>query len=454
MGFLDDVFNPKKKNGNNKKPNKSGSINNENRLANFGKSIQKNFNQATGNQPNTFHGQGQSLGGSEPGDVIEIILPHPGPLGVRVEKRSNNSASAIVNQVVPNSQAEAAGLKRGDVICFAGSNGQNEVQFDMFLQIAKSTQRPIHLEARRFQESKKKAASSSVMASAASSTSAGGGRGNGNGLSADAEARRKAMIDAAVAREKAHKKKTKTIKYVTKTTTLLNKQQLAEQAAANRNNNNSSTGDKLKPQTEASRKAAAAAKRDEQNLANELGYNPYESAKSTAGQARSATVTTQHGEVNAAGSSSGNTSIPVVAPPTNPTSVAAVQVEDYPLPEEFVEALLTIISNGDKDASKAGLKIARTLIVNATTKGQQQDEGAGAKFRKVRLENAKIKKALVDVPGNIQLMLSVGFQLVECDENNESLLMFPSPSPPLIGYNEPLWLSTALRKMEQQEKLL
>jgi len=464
MGFLDDVFNPKKKNSkNNKQPNKSGSMNNENRLANLGKSIQKNFNQATGQQQhhNTFHGQGQSLGGSKPGDVIEIILNNPGPLGVRVEKVSNNSASAIVNQVVPGSQAEAAGLQRGDVLCFAGSQGQNEVQFDMFLQIAASTQRPIHLEARRFQESKKKS-SSSVMASAASASASSGGGGG----SADAEARRKAMIDAAVAREKAHKKKTKTIKYVTKSTTLLNKQQLAEQAA--NNTGNTFTNDELKPQTEASRQAAAAAKRDEQHHANELGYNPYESAKSTAGQARSATVTTQHGEVNAnsggGGSSSGNntsSSIPVVAPPTNPTSAAAAPVveEDYPLPEEFEEALVTVISSQDSSAARTGLKIARTLIVNATTKGQQQkDEEAGAKFRKVRLANAKIKKALVDVPGNIQLMLSVGFQLVECDENNESLLMFPSPSPTLLnindGYNEPLWLSTALRKMEQQEKLL
>jgi hypothetical protein len=146
MGFLDNVFN----NGDKKnKPNKStgGGNDNSNPLANLGKSIQKNFNQATGGglggQPNSFGGQGQSLGGSKPGYVIEIILPNPGPLGVRVEKRSTASASAIVNQVVANSQAEAAGLKRGDVICFPSSNGQQEIQYDMFLQIAKSTERPI-----------------------------------------------------------------------------------------------------------------------------------------------------------------------------------------------------------------------------------------------------------------------------------------------------------------------
>jgi hypothetical protein len=144
MGFLDNVFNNNDKDKKKKSNSTGGGDNNSNPLANLGKSIQKNFNQATGGQStNSFGGQGQSLGGSKPGNVIEIILPNPGPLGVRVEKRSTASASAIVNQVIPQSQAEVAGLKRGDVICFAGSNGQQEIQYDMFLQIAKSTQRPI-----------------------------------------------------------------------------------------------------------------------------------------------------------------------------------------------------------------------------------------------------------------------------------------------------------------------
>jgi hypothetical protein len=221
-----------------------------------------------------------------------------------------------------------------------------------------------------------------------------------------------------------------------------------------KDNVNNFTSEDLKPQSEASRKAAEAAKRDEVNHANELGYNPYAAAKSSAGQARNATVTTHHGEISsssgASGASSGGSgvSIPVVARPTNPTS--AVSEIDFPLPEEFEEALVTIVSSQDSTAAKTGLKIARTLITNATNKakGQQPDTEAGAKFRKVRLENAKIKAAIVDVPGNVQLMMSVGFQLVECDENNESLLVYP-PS-----HNGPEWLSTALRKMEQQEKLL
>ena len=129
------------------------------------------------------------------------------------------------------------------------------------------------------------------------------------------------------------------------------------------------------------------------------------------------------------------------------------------MPEEFEEALVTIVSSSSQDSTagsatniKAGLKIARTLITNATntSKGQQEDIEAGAKFRKVRLENPKIKAAIVDIPGTIQLLFSVGFQLMECEENQESVLLFPSCQT----YTEPEWLSTALRKMEQQEKLL
>lgn len=427
MGFLDNIFN----NDDKKKPKP-----NNNPLANLRKNIENM------GKPNTFHGQGQSLGGAKPGEVMEIVLPNPGPLGVRVEKRSNNSASAIVNQVVPGSQAEASGLQRGDVICFAGSRGQNEISYDMFLQIAKSPERPIHLEARRLVNNNKK--TTPANAAAASTNSSGK---KGVGLSADAEARRKNVIAAAEAREKKHKRQTKsTVKYVTKST-------LKKQEEKHVNN---FTSEELQPQTEASRQAAAAAKQGEANLAAELGYNPYEAVKKTAGQARTATTTTQHGEINAPGGSNSNSnsagsSIPAVAPPANPTSAAPAEIIDHELPLEFEEALVTIISCQDKDAARTGLKIARTLIVNATTKGQQQQfaaTGEDAKFRKVRLANKKIKKAIVDVPGNIQLMMSVGFQLIQEDSSDESLLVFPPFD------NGPAWLPTALRKMEQQEKAL
>ena len=140
MGFLDNVFKPNKTTNKKNTPNNN---NNTNPLANFGKSLQHNFTTVTGGGSSKFTGPGQSLGGAQPGEVLDIILSEPGTLGIRIEKKSNNTASAIVAHVVPGSQAAIAGLQRGDVICCAGSQGQHEIQYDMFLEIAKSTQRPI-----------------------------------------------------------------------------------------------------------------------------------------------------------------------------------------------------------------------------------------------------------------------------------------------------------------------
>ena len=129
MGFLDNVFGDNNNQKNDKKKKDSNPL--ANALGRFQ------------NKPSTFQGAGQSLGGSKPGQVISIVLPNAGPLGVRIEKKSNSSASAIVNQVVEGSQAEAAGLQRGDILCFAGSNGQEEIEYDLFLQLVKSGERPI-----------------------------------------------------------------------------------------------------------------------------------------------------------------------------------------------------------------------------------------------------------------------------------------------------------------------
>ena len=253
-----------------------------------------------------------------------------------------------------------------------------------------------------------------------------------SGGSADAEARRRAVIAAAEAREKKHKSQTKTMKHVTKTT-LLKQQQQQQQLQEH----------DVDPQSEASRKAARAAKQGEADLAAELGYNPYEAVKKTAGQARAATTTTHHGAIAVPGgvatatATATTTNIPTVAPPKNPTTAI---VEDPRFPyAEFEEALATIASS-DKQTAKSGLKISKKLIVNATTK-------QGEKFRRVRLANPKIKAAIVDVPGNLPLMLSVGFELHPDDANpDESLLVFPP------AFQGPTWISAALKVMEETEK--
>ena len=255
--------------------------------------------------------------------------------------------------------------------------------------------------------------------------------------SADAEARRQTMIAAAEARDKAHKSKTKTIKHVTKTT--LDREKQKQEEAAKQQQQQSQ-----EPLSDASRQAAAAAKQDEAALANQLGYNPYETSKSTAGQARNATTTVQHGNINAA---SAGDHLPSVSPPKEAAQQESDNDAMAALPNDAEEALVTVLSSNNTSA----ISILRKLIINATTKGQQQeslaaqdDNDPSAKFRKVRLSNPKIKAAVVDVPGALDWMMVVGFQLVEDEATQESCLVFPPPP-----YEEPEWLQSALKRMEQ-----
>ena len=249
------------------------------------------------------------------------------------------------------------------------------------------------------------------------------------------------MIAAAEAREKKHKQLTKTTKYVTKST-LLRQQQLKEDR--HQYIQQQQQANAAEPMTEATRRAAQDAKRAEAHNIAQLGYNPYEAIKKTSGQARSATTVTQHGALAAPGSSDTTDSHFAapgrVRPPSAATTTTAshhdVTFRDDPRHpyDEFQEALATIVSSVDKEAARAGLKISKKLLTNATTKGQQPVADA-EKFRRVRLANPKIKAAIVDVPGNLPLMLSVGFALVSDDANpDESLLVFP---PACTG---PTWL--------------
>lgn len=403
-----------------------------------------------------------------------------------MERRPNSEGTAIVNDVVPGSQAEVAGMKRGDVLCFGGSNGQEEMHYDMFLEMAKSPQRPlgtyttkqyitciyryipplllssvdavlilkrmkslslnqtplsfslslslslcvhwcIHLEfeVRRITTTVEKP----IEASAKSK-------------SAEAEHRRQAVIAAAEAREKAHKAKSKPMKLVTKTT--LARQQLLQQ----QNSTASSIDDG--PRSEQAKQAAAAAKQGEAILAQQLGYNPYEPARATAGQARNATTTTQHGSISADTNSNATTdanadikSIPPVAPPRDAIQPANEDHHDdlteLDLPMEFSEPLATMVSATTLELVQSTCGIIKKLVINATTKGQTPHDDA-AKFRKVRLANPKIKEALVDVPGALEVMLAVGFVLEELE--GESMLMFPA------DYLGPDWLPSALKQLD------
>ena len=249
--------------------------------------------------------------------------------------------------------------------------------------------------------------------------------------SAEADHRKQAMIAAAEARDKQHKAKSKPVKHMTKSTQ-------ARLEAANKNNGDD-TDDT--PKTEAARQAAAAAKQGEAALAAQLGYNPYETAKATAGQARTGVTATQHGAIEAGAATP--SALPPVSPPRDPTA----SIDDVELPIEFEEAYATAISSTDSSAVKSSFGIMQKLVINATNKGQASssdgDTDTSAKFRKVRLANAKIKAALVDLPGGVELMLAFGFVLEEVD--GESVLQYPP------NYKGPSWLSSALRQLESYQ---
>ena len=401
---------------------------------------------AKANKPANTRGGGQSLGGSKPGTVLSVSLDNPGPVGlevsciyfsysfihcnevaiedavltsVQVEKRKNSQATAIIAAVVPGGQADRAGLKRGDIVCHPRSNGEEEVRYDQFVAMAKSGRRPLRFDVRRIE--------SSIL-------SGGGGKGGGR-VSADSYARKQAVIAAAEARDAKHKAKQKPIpKTEKKMDGLRPKQKIYD---------HTQTVD-----SEETRQAVAAVKQAERADAQNLGYNPYEAKAMTSGQARTATVAMTAGEINAenapskiAGGSDGTTASPgKVNAPKDPT-----KTQQPPSPE-FEQAFSVVVTaNTDHAAVLKSLGIMRKLITNAVTKGQQGDDETSSKFRRVRLSNPKIKEAITDQQGGLELMMSVGFVLSEHDSDGETYLVFPP------GEKGPGWLDGALVMMEQYE---
>lgn len=344
-------------------------------------------------------------------------------LCVQVEKRKNSQSTAIIAGIVPGGQADRAGLKRGDIVCNSGSNGEHEFKYDQFLAQAKSGRRPLRFDVRRIE---------------ASILSGGDSRGK---ATADSYARKQAVIAAAEAREAKHKATQKPIPKTEKRMDGLRPtQQIYEHGEG---------GD-----TEETRRAVAAAKKAEQDDAKNLGYNPYETARSTGGQGRTATVAMTQGEISAdnvpakiagsGGGQGGMASPGNVNKPKDPTTKKTSN--NKPPSPEFEHAFsILVTSNADNYAVIKSLGIMRKLLNNAITKGQQGNNETSAKFRRVRLSNPKIKEAIADVQGGLELMMSVGFVLSENDEDSETYLVFPP------GDKGADWLNSALSIMESYE---
>ena len=312
--------------------------------------------------------------------------------------------------VVPGSQADREGVQRGDIICYAGTNGEEEIMYDVFIQLAASNQRPLVFDIRRIE-------TKSPVTKA-------------NNASAESFALKQAVIAAAEAREKAAKMRDKP---------------LPKRAGPKKDDVlidvNADIPDE--PQSEEVRRAIEAAKRNESNLAAQLGYNPYETKKSSAGQARNATVATKHGAITAGGSRTGLSQPGAVVPPNDATTF--VDDKAPAVSVAFQEAFEVCVTSNEHSAVLSSFGVMRKLIANATTKGQVEGDES-AKFRKVRLSNAKIRSCITDVVGALDIMMACGFLLVE--EDGESYLAYP------LGDSGPSWLARALHQLQHYEHSL
>mmetsp|Transcript_627 Transcript_627/g.794 ORF Transcript_627/g.794 Transcript_627/m.794 type:complete len:387 (-) Transcript_627:166-1326(-) len=279
-----------------------------------------------------FQGGGQSLGGTKPGKVIHVVIEDPGPIGVKVEKRSKHQQTAIVAMVVSGSQAEAAKIQRGDIVCHPGSNGQEEIMYDQFVAMAASDRRPFIFDVRRVEGGGVVGANESAVSEAAAARAGGGTKTGGKNKSissAEAYARKQAVIAAAEKRDRAHKAKTKPAP----------KKKNVDRLPAKGDDEKRTSNDEVsnEPMSEEARKAVEDSKNYEALHAAQLGYNPYETARMGAGQARTATTTVTHGTINA-GAEGGNTGTPApntVSPPSNPVQPSDV---DAPIDPAFDEA--------------------------------------------------------------------------------------------------------------------
>ena len=392
-----------------KKSGSSGKNNNVFEKANEALGKMDLFNNSKQNK-NSRSG-GARLGGALPGRAIPIILQEKGPLGIEVEKRRNSDKTAIISRIIPNSQAERAGLQRGDIVCHPG--GQDEYPYTQFISMAKSGKRPLRFDVRRLEF--------------------GGGNKTNNGkkVTADSQLRKEAVIAAAEAREAKFKAKTAP---KPKAVPKLSVENVQHQLHTNQ------------VDSEETKRAIDAVKQAERDDAEKLGYNPYEARAMTGGQARTATVAMTTGTISAENaptkiSGSGGTDPPPgrVDAPVDPTSAL--------LDPAFEHAFQTLVtSNADHSAVLKSTKIMRTLITNAITKGQQGDDETSAKFRRVRLSNPKIKEAITDVNGALELMMCVGFVLSENDDDGETYLVYPP------GDTGPEWLKSGIARMEGYEK--
>mmetsp|Transcript_40405 Transcript_40405/g.59369 ORF Transcript_40405/g.59369 Transcript_40405/m.59369 type:complete len:417 (+) Transcript_40405:76-1326(+) len=375
-----------------------------------------------------FSGSGNSLGGAKPGSTFLVAFEEPGSVGVRVEK--TESGGCIISEIVAGGYAERLGLLRGDLICIPGVEGkemewQEEMKYDQFLALAKSQRRPLIVQIRRVQILNDKQQQAAAAA--------------GGGGSASNDARRRAVIAAAEERERQHKSKTRPVSRSGDKKTL-GGGTLSNAKVYDHSVNRGETSEETK-------RAVADAKASEFHTAERLGYNPYEAVSTTGTKGKNAVVATQHGAIqhNAADSGAAAGTTPgVVAEPTDITNSM------QHIHEGFDEAFVVVTTSNTTSDVKSSISIMRKLMNNAITKGQDNANPEKAeKFRKVRLSNPKIKAAIVDTTGALDLMMSAGFSLVESSDEGETYLIYGLATE---EEGVPSWIPLAVKRMELYEK--
>ena len=444
----------------------------------LGKDVQKTFSNSSSNHHHN-RGGGKTLGGTKAGTYIpNIIIAQPGPLGIQIENTIDNNYAIIAN-VVKGGLGDNVGLQRGDVIChpsnsssgggISNSNISNsdgsgkEMQYKEFLQMVKSNQRPLKFDVRRMiiqsQQSKNNTTATNNNTNA--NTSNSNNKINNNNVRADADARRQAVIAAAEQRSSTHKSKTKPIpkkkggKVIPELTPdEIQKLTLQKEENIKRNEMYMTN----EPMSLEAKRAIEAAKKGEMEDIHSLGYNPYEVRKVTAGQASSAAIAMNHGAISATGGGGGggggssnsnpnnNQSIPSIQPPPNAmvaaTSSPSTSSRTRPINTIFDEALNDLVTSNPKQSISKSLRIINKLITNASSSTTPLDDPK----RKIRISpepNALIQSCVIDMNGAIELLISVGFVMME-DDDEKTVLFYGDQE-------EVSWLRDALEKMEQYE---
>jgi len=304
---------------------------------------------------------------NRPGSVIPIkIKAKNGSIGVRVEKVPKTGGVRVVS-VESGGAGEAAGLIRGDVICFGGSDGMAEITFEHF----------------------------AIMVEDLCSGESGAGF-------LEIEVLRDAVIAAAAAREAARKKNEV-------------KPKKSAPGPSFRGSKYETVTYDLPPPSSSQESMAAvkAAKAREEAISSSLGYNPYEVVKSGSSLAHTQAGTTPSENQK------------IEAKRDLPETKGNEKKGQYIINEQFDEHLGFILSHSENKSAKQSLLTMRKLILNATTKGQIEGESS-EKFRRIRLANTRIAKDIVSVEGALELMMLIGFQLAEDAETKESVLVFPA----------------------------